>query len=68
MLNSTNSDPDFKNNIITGYESSLKCCSTATDVIDRGEKNTRMRMKIQDRLMQESFLKIHQVFQQNNKV
>jgi hypothetical protein len=35
---------------------------SSTDVIDRREKNSRMRMKVQGRLMQAHFIEIHQVF------
>ena len=85
MLDSTNSEPDLMNIIITVDESSvyrydpepvilfkmknlmralnttsLKCCLPSTDAIDRWEKNSRMRMKVQGRLIE-----IHQVFPKN---
>ena len=41
---------------------SLKYCLPSTDAFDRREKNSRMRMKVQGRIMQASFIDIHQVF------
>jgi hypothetical protein len=41
---------------------SLKCCLPSTDTIDRWEKNSHMRMKVQGCLMQACFIEIHQVF------
>ena len=43
----------------------LKCCLPSTDAIDRREKNSRMRMKVQGRLMQGRFIQIHNVFLKN---
>ena len=44
---------------------SLKCCLTSTAAIDRRRRNSRMRMKVQDRLMQTRFIEIHQIFAKN---
>jgi len=46
---------------------SLKWCLSSTDAIDR-RKNSRMRMKVQRRLMQECFIEIHQEREQRQKV
>ena len=40
---------------------SLKCCWSSTDAIDRQKKKSRMRMKVQAR-----FIEIHQVFAKKN--
>ena len=42
---------------------SLKCCLASTDAIDGLEKNLRMRMKVEDRLMQARFIEFHEVFE-----
>ena len=41
---------------------SLKCCLPSTDAIERWEQNSRMRIKVQGRLMQVLFIEIHQGF------
>ena len=42
---------------------SLKYCLSSTDAVDRRGKNSRMRMKIQGRLMLTRFIEIHQSFE-----
>jgi hypothetical protein len=41
---------------------SLKCCLPSADAINRQEKNLHIHMKVQGRLMEVRFFKIHQVF------
>ena len=77
MLDSTNSDHDFMNTIITGDESwvSLQWKSDESTKHYLAQmllavnwrywqagKSSRMRMKVQGRLMQAHFIEIHQVF------
>ena len=47
---------------------SLKCCLPSTNAIDRREKNSRMRMMVQDGLVQARLIEIHKVFVKINKV
>ena len=46
---------------------SLKCYLPSTDATDRREKNSRMGMKVQGRLIQARFIEIHQVFVKKKK-
>ena len=41
---------------------SLKCCLPSTDALNRQEKNSRMRIKVEGRLRQARCIKIHQGF------
>ena len=41
---------------------SLKCCLSSTDIIDRREKSSCLHMKVQGCIMQVRFYEIHQVF------
>ena len=91
MLDSTNSDPNFMNTIITGVwvrpenqifppfslqwksdESTkhylIKMLLAVNWRYWQTGKNSRMRMKVQGRLMQARFIEIYQVFAKKGRV
>ena len=67
LLQSFRHFPDNENPTRALNTTSLKCYLQSTDTIDRCEKNSRMRKKVQGCLMQVRFIEIQLVSEEKNQ-